>query len=298
MAHDHDAHGHVSAVRDSGTRFAYGRLTHVDNAGRFREEVFGNGAVTERSYFADKQRLRHMVTQSGAGEVQGLDFGYDDLLNLTRRTDALQPQNTTERFRYDPLQRLTCAYFSDVERASAPCALRYEYHANGNLTFKSDVGTLSYDDPLHPHAVTGAGTDSFDHDAVGNQIARPGGTAVRYTPFDLPERITQGASTVTFGYDGDQQRIRKTTPERETLYFGDLYERVTAAESGAVDRPARAQGLPRVDTPRNDHSAHKRSLRACVRTTSRWTLSAPWPPSASSKRWSPRGTVKASRRPS
>ncbi|MGK3969348.1 RHS repeat domain-containing protein [Sorangium sp. So ce118] len=235
VAHDHDAHGHVIAVRDRGTRFAYWRLTDVDDAGRFREEVFGNDAVTERSYFADKQRLRHMVTQSGAGEVQDLDYGFDDLLNLTRRTDALQPQNTTERFRYDPLQRLTCAYFSDVERASAPCALRYEYHANGNLTFKSDVGTLSYDDPLHPHAVTGAGTGSFAYDAVGNQTARSGGTTVRYTPFDLPERITQGASTMTFGYDGDQQRIRKTTPEKEKLYFGDLYERVTEAASGTVE---------------------------------------------------------------
>ncbi|WP_420894970.1 RHS repeat domain-containing protein, partial [Sorangium cellulosum] len=54
-------------------------------------------------------------------------------------------------------------------------------------------------------------------------------------PFDLPERITQGASTVTFAYDGDQQRIRKTTPEKETLYLGDLYERVTDAASGIVE---------------------------------------------------------------
>ncbi|XYH94645.1 RHS repeat-associated core domain-containing protein [Sorangium sp. So ce1128] len=235
VAHDHDAHGHLLAVRDSGMSPAYWRLTDVDDAGRFREEVFGNGAVTERSYFADKQRLRHIATQSGASEVQDLDYGYDALLNLTRRTDALQPENKTERFRHDALQRLTCAYFSDVERASAPCALRYDHDPNGNLTFKSDVGTLSYDDPLHPHAVTGAGTDSFAYNAVGNQIARPGGTTVRYTPFDLPERITQGARTITFGYDGDQQRIRKTTPERETLYFDDLYERVTEAGSGAVE---------------------------------------------------------------
>ncbi|WP_437738772.1 RHS repeat-associated core domain-containing protein [Sorangium sp. So ce1335] len=234
VAHERDAHGHVLAVSNRGTSLAYWRLTDVDTAGRFREEVFGNRAVTERSYFADKQRLRHIVTQSGAGEVQALDYGYDDLLSLTRRTDALQPENTTERFRYDRLQRLTCAYFSDVESAAAPCALRFDYHPNGNLTFKSDIGTLSYDDPLHPHAVTGAGTDSFSYDAVGNQIARAGGTTVRYTPFDLPEHIAQGTSTVTFAYDGDQQRIRKTTPEQETLYFGDLYERVSEAASGTV----------------------------------------------------------------
>ncbi|XXT21852.1 RHS repeat-associated core domain-containing protein [Sorangium sp. So ce429] len=137
--------------------------------------------------------------------------------------------------RYDPLQRLTCAYFSDVESATAPCALRYDHDPNGNLTFTSDAGALSYDDPLHPHAVTGAGADSFGYDAVGNQIARPGGVAVSYTPFDLPATITRGASAVSFAYDGDQQRIRKTTPDEETLYFGDLYERVTDVATGTVE---------------------------------------------------------------
>jgi YD repeat-containing protein len=118
-----------------------------------------------------------------------------------------------------------------VLRVRAPLRLPPERQSH----LQVDVGDLSYDDPLHPHAITGAGTDTFAHDAVGNQTARPGGTTVRYTPFDLPARITQGASTIAFGYDGDQQRIRKTTPEKETLYFSDLYERVTEAASGAVE---------------------------------------------------------------
>ncbi|AUX38230.1 MULTISPECIES: RHS repeat-associated core domain-containing protein [Sorangium] len=235
VAHDHDAHGHVLAVRDSATRSAYWRLTDVDSAGRYREEAFGNGAVTERSYYADKQRLKGVVTRSGATAVQDLGYGYDERLSLTRRTDALQPQHRSERFRYDALDRLTCAYFSDVESDTAPCALRYDHDPNGNLTFTPDAGTLSYDDPLHPHAVTGAGADSFGYDAVGNQIARPGGVRVRYTPFDLPRAITQGASTVSFGYDGDQQRIRKTTPDEETIYFGDLVERVTDTATGRAE---------------------------------------------------------------
>ncbi|WP_437576989.1 RHS repeat-associated core domain-containing protein [Sorangium sp. So ce887] len=207
----------------------------MDDAGRFREEAFGNGAVTERSYFADKQRLESLVTRRGTAEVQDLSYDYDARRSLTLRTDALQPTHRTERFRHDALERLTCAYFSATDSASVPCALRYEVAPDGNLTFKSDVGTLSYDDPLHPHAVTGAGTDRFSYDAVGNQIARPGGVTVRYTPFDLPATITQGASTVSFAYDGDQQRIRKTTPDQETLYFGDLYERVTDAATGSAE---------------------------------------------------------------
>ncbi|MGK3964545.1 hypothetical protein WMF38_10255 [Sorangium sp. So ce118] len=235
VAHDHDAHGHVLAVRDSATRSAYWRLTAVDNAGRFREEAFGNDAITERGYYADKQRLKSVVTRSGATAVQDLEYGYDARLGLTRRTDALQPQHRSERFRYDALERLTCAYFSPTESASAPCALRYDHDPNGNLTFTSDAGTLSYDHPLHPHAVTGTGTDRFGYDAVGNQIARPGGVTVSYTPFDLPAAITRGARTVSFAYDGDQRRIRKTTPDEETLYFGDLYERVTNMATGTVE---------------------------------------------------------------
>src|SRR5262249_34013986 len=54
---------------------------------------------------------------------------------------------------------------------------------NGNLTSKSDVGTLVYGDgdPKHPHAVTSAGNDTFAYDAVGNQTQRPG-AAIAYTP--------------------------------------------------------------------------------------------------------------------
>jgi hypothetical protein len=82
------------------------------------------------------------------GTVQELSFEYDDRLDLKRRTDALQPSHRTERFRHDPLHRLTCAYLSPVESASIPCASSYGYAPDGNLTFKSDVGTLAYDDPL------------------------------------------------------------------------------------------------------------------------------------------------------
>jgi RHS repeat-associated protein len=224
ITQDFDPYGHVLKVHDDVT--AYWHLTGVDNAGRFREEVFGNDVLTERSYFPDKQRLESIVTQ-GATTVQSLAYDYDARLSLKSRSDWLQTQNKTERFRYDALDRVTCAYFSANEDPFAPCASSYGYAPNGNLTFKSDVGVLSYDDPAHPHAVTSAGGDSFVYDAIGNQASRPGGVNVTYTPFDLPKTISQGATSITFGYDGDEKRIRKTTPDKETLYFEDLYERVT-----------------------------------------------------------------------
>ena len=54
------------------------------------------------AYYADKQNLESIVTESGATPVQNLAYDYDVRRDLTSRTDTLQPQNTTERFRYDP----------------------------------------------------------------------------------------------------------------------------------------------------------------------------------------------------
>jgi hypothetical protein len=106
---------------------------------------------------------------------------------------------------------------------------------------------------------------------------------VTYTPFDLPKVIKQGALTkASFGYDGDEQRIRKTTPVEETIYFDELYERVTAkmpattAHRYYVHSPERVvavvtRGGPQPGTRRNsgknsfvagDFSSEGRFIRA------------------------------------
>lgn len=93
---------------------------------------------------------------------------------------------------------------------------------------------LTYGDPKHAHAVTSAGGGSYGHDAVGNQITRPGGMTITYSPFDMPRTFTKGGDTIALGYDGEQKRIRKTTPAQEILYFEDLYERVTEMGPGGA----------------------------------------------------------------
>src|SRR5262249_55530993 len=107
-------YGHVVTVRDDVTGTRYWHLADVDSAGRFKSETFGNGVVTSRSYFPDKQRVQSITTTSGATAVQRLTYDYDARLDLKSRSDALQQQNTTEWFKYDPVERLTCAYFGAV----------------------------------------------------------------------------------------------------------------------------------------------------------------------------------------
>ena len=231
VTRDYDAHGHVVAVRDAATQTAYWQLTDVDAAGRYAQETFGNGVTTTRAYHADRSTLKSITTMLGGSTIQQLSYEWTERLNLKSRTDARQALNKTEWFRTDELDRVTCAYFAAAENPAAACATSYGYAANGNLLSKSDVGAYSYLDPKHPHAVTNVPGASYSYDAVGNQITRPGGTSITYTPFDLPKTITQGAQVSSFGYDGDQRRIRKTTPTSEWLYVGDLFEQVS---TGAV----------------------------------------------------------------
>jgi hypothetical protein len=47
-----------------------------------------------------------------------------------------------------------------------PTGLPCDVRSKPSKIFKSDVGALAYDDPVHPHAVIGAGGESFGYDAV------------------------------------------------------------------------------------------------------------------------------------
>ncbi|WP_437570485.1 RHS repeat-associated core domain-containing protein [Sorangium sp. So ce542] len=221
-----DPHGHVLEARNAETGDPYWALKETDRAGRIRTEEFGNGVVTERSYHATKNRLESLRTTKGAQELQNLAYTYDDRLNLETRKDLRQTK--TEYFFYDKLDRLRCSQFRDLPR----CLFVDTYAPNGNIDSKVGIGTYEYD-PDQPHAVVQAGDRFYGYDAVGNQISRPGAT-VSYTPFDKPETFTlDGGVTIELDYDGDQNRIRKTTPDEVTLYVGELYERVTRLAPGA-----------------------------------------------------------------
>ncbi|WP_437668822.1 hypothetical protein [Sorangium sp. So ce131] len=87
--------GRMFAVRDSATGSAYWPLTDVDDAGRFREEAFGNGVVTQRSYYADKQRLRRSPTLARCATT----------IRCTRTPSRALGRVTT--FAYDALGRTT-----------------------------------------------------------------------------------------------------------------------------------------------------------------------------------------------
>ncbi len=220
------------------------RLTGVNGVGQTSKEIFGNNEVaqghalvTERDYFTDTGTLKAIRTTAGSTSVQNLAYSYDARLNLTARTDWLQQgvnAPKTERFGYDELDRLTSSNLNIVCSPPGSCndSQVLTYAADGNIATKSDVAggaKYAYDvSNSHPHAVASIGSLAFGYDTVGNQTSRPGLT-IDYTPFDLPKKYTPTSgdpTPTTFDYDGDQARVRKTTPGDETVYAG-AYERVT-----------------------------------------------------------------------
>ncbi len=245
----YDPHGFLLSVADATTNAVYWQLNTVDAAGRMTLETFGNGVSTAREYFAESGRTKRILTKHSGTALQDLRYTYDDRLNLASRTDGLQPgifEPMTELFQHDSLDRLTCTTFTNGlawnpgddklgTQESHDCVHPIRYAPNGNIAHKWDVGDYTYD-PAQPHAVrkiarTDGGEDGFDYDAVGNQVLRPD-AKVAYTAFDLPASYTRlsDGSKIRFDYDGDQQRIRKVTPDEIVVYVGGLYERIKNAD--------------------------------------------------------------------
>jgi RHS repeat-associated protein len=252
VKNEYDPHGHLTKVWDPANNSKgdvyYWRLADTDSADRITSESFGNGFTTTRSYFDDKSSLKTIRTaKDTAAPVQDLAYDYDAKLNLATRHDALQPQNPTEFFKYDPLDRLTCASFTDTP--SCAKANSYTYAPNGNLLTKPGIAGVYAYDLNHPHAVQTAGADSFTYDVVGNQNTRSGST-VTYTPFDMPKAFTpapgQAGVPVALEYDGDQPRVRKTAGNDVTVYVGDLFERTTNTAASTVELRYFVHGAERV----------------------------------------------------
>src|SRR5262249_49794394 len=149
-------------------------------------------------------RVQSISTIANGVALQNLTYEYDEKLNLASRTDLRQ--GATEWFKYDDLDRLTCVSF-----AAGNCLeQKIDYQPNGNIDWTKTLGTYTYD-PKHPHAVQMAGGDTYGYDDSGNQTSRPGAT-IGYTAFDKPKTITlSGGGEVSLEYDGNQQRVRKTT---------------------------------------------------------------------------------------
>jgi hypothetical protein len=97
----------------------------------------------------------------------------------------------------------------------------YNYNEIGNMICNPELGpcsgaTPNYSYPasgpgsVRPHAVTQAGSNTYDYDLNGNMILGAG-RLIDYDRENRPAKITVGASITNFVYDADGTRVKKVS---------------------------------------------------------------------------------------
>ncbi|MGB0911200.1 MAG: RHS repeat-associated core domain-containing protein, partial [Nitrospirales bacterium] len=95
-----------------------------------------------------------------------------------------------------------------------------------HLTVECGTYPTSGSNSVRPHAVTGAGSNTYVYDANGNMTSGAGRT-IAYDHENRPTSITKNGTTTNFLYDGDGGRAKKTVDDGrltvETIYISELY---------------------------------------------------------------------------
>ena len=230
----YNARGYLAELRNNASNALYWRADASTAAGQLSATTLGNGLAGSAAYSALTGRLESQST----GAVQALHYTYDAVGNLAERRDSVA--GLTETFTYDALDRLTQHSLAGATNAT----LGFTYDALGNLTYKSDVGSYSYPasgpGSVRPHAVAaltgtvnGVSNPSYSYDANGN-LTSGAGRSFTWTSFDLPSRISQGATQLDFTYGPEHQRLRQVSPTATTVYLSAPHYEKETQTSGLI----------------------------------------------------------------
>ena len=210
----------------AGQPRSFGRLARICTA--------GNGICQSWS----------QMYQSLTSPLQDLTYGYDTGGNVTSIRDY-PDENRIQFLSYDHLDRLKNALTRLGQGIPDPRGydLTYDYDLDGNIIRQGPTAgseTLTYQDPLHKHAVTHRnGLQYYWYDPNGNMAARLNGSSTTLFEYDSENRLTRVSGNgpeVTFLYDADGRRVKRVegsgTKAVTTLYLGKDHEK--KIENGQV----------------------------------------------------------------
>ncbi len=234
------------------TYFYYWQRRDTDAYDHTAAETLGNGLANTYEYDASTGRpnamYTHKASQIGSAtnpnNLRYLRYQYDNHNNVTQRYD--DQLGITDTWTYDALDRVKAnsialndkgQHGADNPDFNGPKT--YEYDTLGNLTYQTDIGAYQYGSLAGPHAVTKANGLNYQYDKVGNLQRSYTDTtterSMRWAPFNKPTQIVRDGHTVTFAYDAEHNRYKKTSTDgTDTVYFGNFYERVTNQTTGDI----------------------------------------------------------------
>ncbi len=210
----YDGSGRLKSIPAYVTTALYsaeGKLTQVTAA---------NGAVSTRTYSAQRGWLTAISTTKGAATLQNLAYTRNTKGLITQVTSPFANEGWT--YAFDELDRLTTATNSSSSTYNQTLA----YSAIGNITSNSRLGAYSYGS--RPHAPTAAGANTYAYDAGGLMTSvSTSGTVVRTLTWNgdnRPATITSPGVSLSFAYDADGGRVEQVENGITRRYVGDDYE--------------------------------------------------------------------------
>ncbi len=219
LQHNYNAVGYLESITEpANNNKAHWQALTRHNDGQLHQMQYGGGIFTSTRTFDNQGRIATIFTNGtggtgNSGTIQNASFGFDAIGNLTSRADSATGTNLTqETFTYDGLNRL-------IAQNGATSRV-YSYDSFGNLKTRTDTGTLTYYPNTHRlQSVSGATTVGYSYNLAGDVTQITGGTVnggqtrtITPNAFSLPSQITQGSTTIQYGYDGNRSRTWERRP--------------------------------------------------------------------------------------
>jgi RHS repeat-associated protein len=210
-----DTAGRISKVTTAkdGTTHTLAQNIAALPFGPITQLTYGSGTTLTRSF----DEL-YRITSISSGSVQNLSYIREAAGNITAITDNLNPSKT-QSFAYDDLYRLV--------GATGPYGkIAYTYDAVGNRLSKTTDGqtdTYTYEQGTNRlRAIEGARAKIFTYDPNGNTLSE-NERAYSYNQHNRLMSISQNGSSLTeYAYNGEGQRVKKSTQDETRLFHYDL----------------------------------------------------------------------------
>jgi len=214
ISYAYDSQGFLSEILTAANKRIWARGNQTP-LGQPINVSLGNG--TSQQYTYDSQHNLTGITVAHNGTVHlNQKYSFSSATgNLTYREDALR--GLRETFTYDNMDRLT--------HITGPSGLgqQVSYSPNGNINFKSDAGTYSYN-AQQPNAVSQVSGSPVETNYLNTVLTQ----SITYNSLNKPTQISAGTNTLTLSYGVNQQRVKEqryvSGGLKETRYLLGSYE--------------------------------------------------------------------------
>lgn len=183
-----------------------------DPAGNRTAIAQPNGTRTDYAYLTNNwlQSITHK--RQDASTFQSFTYGYDANGNRLSQADG----TGTTTFTYDASNRLTAAAYPGTYGSWS-----WVYDAAGNRTSQTaPSGTTPYTYDAN-NRLTTAGAVNYSYDANGNLTSTTAGQSFSWDAFNRLTGAGGSGGSVSYTFNGDGLKVRRTGPDGATVYFYD-----------------------------------------------------------------------------